>query len=149
MAVIVEGVEHEFDEIVVEEVFPPRQAGTNLFPVTVEADEDGVQVLGVVAEIGFRTFRDGRSVARFPLFKTVRSCQLPLPCRAGFHPQEVLKMRRTGDAGDANGAKFLSLGEERARRAQQQPQPHGNPGLNEHPAPPRLDLLLDAFAGRL
>jgi hypothetical protein len=50
--VIVERVQHHFDGIVVKHVFPPGEPGANLVWVAVVTDEDGVQVLVVIAEIG-------------------------------------------------------------------------------------------------
>ena len=52
---IVERVQHQFDSVIVKYVFAARKTGTNLLGLIVEADEDGVQVLVVIAEVGFGT----------------------------------------------------------------------------------------------
>jgi hypothetical protein len=47
-----ECVQHQLDCIVVKHVFPPREPGASFLRLVVEADEDSVQVLVVIAEVG-------------------------------------------------------------------------------------------------
>jgi hypothetical protein len=49
---IVKGVQHQLDGVVVKHVFTPREPGANFLWLIVEADENGVQVLVVIAKIG-------------------------------------------------------------------------------------------------
>ena len=56
-AVIVERVQHQFDIVIIKYLFPPRKTGANLVRLTIEADEDDIQVLVVIAKVGLGTLR--------------------------------------------------------------------------------------------
>ena len=51
MPVVIKRIQHEFDKVIVENVLATRQASAELLRLPIEADEDRVQVLGVVSEI--------------------------------------------------------------------------------------------------
>ena len=56
-AVIVERVQHQLDIVIVKHFFPPRKIGANLMRLIVEADEDDVQVLVVISQVGLGALR--------------------------------------------------------------------------------------------
>ena len=92
-AMIVERVQHQLDIVIVKHVFPPRKMGANLVRLIVEADEDDVQVLVVIAEVGLGTLRDRLSVTGSALDELVDLGHLALPCRTRFHLQEIFQAR--------------------------------------------------------
>ncbi len=51
---VVEGVEHDLDRIVGEDVFAATETGPNFFGFAVEANENRVEVLVVVSEVDNR-----------------------------------------------------------------------------------------------
>ena len=70
-AVIVERVQHQLDIVIVKHFFPPRKIGANLMRLIIEANEDDVQVLVVIAKVGLGALRDRLSVTGSALDKLV------------------------------------------------------------------------------
>ena len=54
---IVEGVEHDLDGVVIDDVFAPGKPGANLLRFSIKTDENGIQVLSVVAKVDLSLLR--------------------------------------------------------------------------------------------
>jgi hypothetical protein len=102
MTVIVERIQHEFDKIIVEDVFAPRQPGAYLLWFAVKTNEDRVQVFGVVSEIDLGTLGNRCAVAGYSLPELICPCQFVFPGWAGFHRQKFFNGWGRADARDAN-----------------------------------------------
>ena len=81
-AMIVERVQHHFDIVIVKHVFAARKTSTNLLGLIIEANEDDIQVLVVIAKVGLGALGGRLSVTGSALDKAVDLGQLAFPCRA-------------------------------------------------------------------
>src|SRR5579863_4141424 len=68
-AAVVKCIENDFDLVIVVDVFPRREAGPHLMGIVV-TDEDNVQVLLVVAQVGFGTFGNAFAIVGVALRET-------------------------------------------------------------------------------
>ena len=86
------GVEHDLDLVVVVNIFPSRHPGA-YFPGIVETDEDYIEILLVVAEVGFGGLGNGFAVVRIALGESahLRHLQGDFPLR--LHAGEIFERR--------------------------------------------------------
>ena len=54
---VIEGVEHDLDGVVIDDVFAPGKPGANLLRLSIKTDENGIQVLSVVAKVDLSLLR--------------------------------------------------------------------------------------------
>ena len=92
-AAVVEGVENDLDLVVVEDIFAARHAGAHFLGV-VEADEHGVKIFLVVAEIGVGRFGDGFAIVRIALHEAGDLRHLQGDVALRLHGQEVVERGR-------------------------------------------------------
>ena len=105
MPVVVECVQHKFDEVVVKNIFAARETGAQPLRFSIKANEDRVKVLGIVAKIDLGALGHGRAVARYSLAKLFGLRELSLPGRTRFHGKKFFNSGSTVDAWDANFSK--------------------------------------------
>jgi hypothetical protein len=103
---VVEGVQHQLNRVIIEHVFPPREPGTNLVRLIVEADENRVEIPVVIPKIGLGRLRHGFTVAGNALNKAVYLGQFSVPSRAGFHLEKVFELGNTADSWDDDLSKI-------------------------------------------
>ena len=89
-ATVVEGVKNDLDLVVVIDVFAARQAGAHLLRI-VEADEDGIKVLLIVAEIGFGGLGDGLAIMGIALGEATDLGHLLGGFSLRSHGQEIVE----------------------------------------------------------
>ncbi len=97
---IVEGIQHHLNLVIVKHVFAMRKPGPNFLRLIIEANENHIQVLVVIAKVGLGAVRGRLTVAGSALNEAVNLRQLAFPCRAGLHLQKVLQRGRTADTPD-------------------------------------------------
>ena len=110
---VMKGVEHDLDGVVVEDILAPRKPGANLLGLVVEAHENGVKILVVVSQVHLGPLRNWSAIARHSLPEALHHPQFALPCGRRPHCQEVFEFRRTGDARNVDRSKFGGLSKKR------------------------------------
>ena len=98
-AAIMKGVEHDLDLIVVEDVFAARHASAD-FAGIIEAHEDDVEILLVIAEVGIGGLGDGLAIVRIALGEAGNLRHLQSDFALRLHRQEVIERRAVLEAGD-------------------------------------------------
>src|SRR5581483_10510608 len=121
---VVEGVEHNLDGIVVEDVFPPRQPGTQFSGIGIETNEDRVEIFFVVPEINVGALGGGLTITRNSLGETGYPRHFSAPKIAWPHAEEVIELWRTAKAGNDNVAEFRFGGGKTAAGYQPQHRQH-------------------------
>jgi hypothetical protein len=128
-----EGIEEEADDLVPENLLAPREPRPDLPGLAVLADEDDVQMLGVVREVSGGRLRSGNAVARLPLDEPGdRRLRL-----AGRAVQKVLQRGGRRDARDCDAAILLRLDrywQQRYRESETDPGAHVRDHYARRPA---------------
>ena len=99
---VVEGVENDFDLIVVVDVFAAGHARAH-FAGIIEADEHHVEILLVVTEISVGRLAHGVAVVRIALGESCDLRHLQSDVALGLHGQEIVERGRTFQARDGEG----------------------------------------------
>src|SRR5215470_857909 len=92
---IIESVQHDLHRVVIQNVFTPAHARSDFLWLIVETDEDNVEVLVVVSEVGDRALRNRRTVDGFTLNESVYNREFPLPCGSWRHLEKIFERRGT------------------------------------------------------
>ena len=98
-------IEHDLDVVIVVDVLAPRHSSAHL-PGIVEADEDYVQILLVIAEIGVGGLGDRLAIVRVALHEACDPRHLPRRFAFRLHAQEVFQGRSAGKQRNCQSRRF-------------------------------------------